>query len=129
MDIPHLISTLVVIALVVGVALRRHRRIHPKIMIGAFLTDLGLLLWIELHHHALRQAAEATGLIHAEVANRGILLFHIWVSTMTLVLYAVLMVLGYRLLRGNENVRRYHRGCAVAFLVFRFTNWVTSFLL
>jgi len=129
MNIPHLVSTLVVIALVAGVALRRHRRIHPRIMIGAFLTDLGLLVWIELHHHALRQAAEATGLIEADVANRGMLLFHIWVSTLMLVLYAVLIVLGIRLLRGNESVRRYHRGCAVAFLMLRFTNYVTSFLL
>ena len=121
MDIPwlHVLSTLVVIALFVGLSVRkRNPGLHWKIMVGAFVVDVAMVLCIEL----TRQAVErVVGEVH------WFIWFHAGISTMALVLYVVAFVLGRKLLLGNEGIRRKHMLVGITFMVFRLTNYVTSF--
>lgn len=115
----HIISTIVVVALAVGIALRHRRKIHPKIMFSAFVTDLLLVLYIEF-------TAGAVERVVSEMSP--LLLFHAAVSTTTLVLYVVLIILGRQLLNGREEKRALHRKLAITFCVLRSINYVTSYL-
>lgn len=114
-----IISTIVIVALAVGLSLRHRREIHPKIMFSAFVADLLLVLYIEF-------TAGAVERVISEVSP--LLWFHATVSTATLVLYVWLIVLGRQLLNGREVKRALHRKLAITFCVLRSVNYVTSYL-
>ena len=115
----HIISTIIVVALAVGLSLRRRRDIHPKIMFSAFVADLLLVIYIEF----------TLGVVERVVSEVDLLLwFHATVSTATMVLYVWLIVLGWQLLNGREEKRALHRKLAITFCVLRSANYVTSYL-
>src|SRR4051812_28984319 len=115
----HIISSLVVLLVALGLCFRRRPSWHLKFMVGAFLLDVALVLYIEL----TRQAVET---VAARV--RPLLWFHAAVSLGVLVCYVVMIVLGRRLLNGRKASRGTHRNLGIAFCVLRGLNYVTSFM-
>ena len=115
----HALSTLVVLILVVGLYFRHRRpRWHWKIMVTAFVIDMGTVVYIEATRHAVEEVVTQV---------RPFIWFHAGISTAVVVLYLVMFWLGRRLLRGNEAYRRAHHNVAIAFFILRCMNYVTSF--
>jgi hypothetical protein len=116
----HMISTLVVVLLSVGVAVRRKRRIHIPIMIAAFGADLVSLLAIEFSRGAIKKAVSSPP---------PLLLFHVTVSVAALAFYVVMFVLGERVRVGATYLRPWHRRAAWVFGTCRTANYVTSWMI
>ncbi len=114
------ISTVVLLLIFFGIMNHRKRRLHMSLMTTAFLIDLGLVLYIELTREAIEQTIEG---VH------GLLLFHIIVSIISLILYVVLIALGIKWFKGQNNVAALHRNLAYVFVLCRLTNYVTSFFI
>ncbi len=112
-----LIATVILFALAVGLALRHRRSVHPWIMGGCFVADLGLVLYLELTRGAVATAVKFSS---------NILNFHVTVAVATLVLYLVLVPSGYRILNGGGS-RLWHRRAAWAFVVVRLATYLTAF--
>jgi hypothetical protein len=116
----HAISTLVVVLLAVGITVRRNRRVHVPIMIGAFSIDLVSVLLIEISRGAIKKAI---------TAPPPLLLFHVIVSVAALVFYGVMFFLGERVRAGDAHLRPWHRRTAWAFGTCRAANYVTSWMI
>lgn len=117
-------STLILLIIVYGLIKRKQPTQHVPAMSLAFALDVGLVLYIELTRHAINTVTDSV----ATPADNAFLLFHVSVSLITLLLYVILTFTGYKLLRG-ERAKYFapHRYFAAAFLLFRLTNYVTSF--
>ncbi len=126
-------NIVIYLAICVGVAFNRNRRVHTRIMWSCFAADILMVLIIELSRKALKQAGETA--LH--MSERPLLAFHIFVSVMTLVFWFVQLRGGPRLIRmldtpGTDpamlsNARGKHRLFARVFLAFRTSNLITSF--
>ena len=113
-------STLILLLIFFGLIQRHNRRIHVPVMLTAFAADVLLVLVIEISRHAVEKAISHT--------DDSLLMFHVIVSTLTLLLYAMLTFLGFRVLRHNDGQALiWHRKLAYAFILCRLTNYVTSF--
>lgn len=111
---------MVVALILAGLLFRgRRRALHLGLMIAAFAVDLGLLLYIETTRHA---AEKVVGRF------QPLLWFHAGVSLVVLVCYLAMLSLGFRMVRGEMRLRRWHRVLAVTFVICRGLNYVTSFL-
>lgn len=113
-----LLSVLVFGLVLIGFANRRRRRIHIPLMVTAFLIDLGMVLYIELTRHAIEKAAAGVGPL------MGV---HIGLSVAVLLLYLGQIVGGIMKLRGRPVP--WHRWGGGLFLLARFGNLVTSFMI
>jgi len=124
-DVAELISsafsTVVLVFLAVGLHYRHRRRVHIPIMLGCFAVDLANVVYIEV-----RRGAGGKGGTTLGTAGEWGLQFHIAVSVLTLLGYAVALYTGIRLWRAHGG-RRLHRANAAAFLMARVLNYVTSF--
>jgi hypothetical protein len=116
----HTISTLVVVLLIVGVSVRRNRRIHVPIMIAAFAADLASVVAIELSRGAIKKAISAPP---------PLLVFHLTVSVTALAFYVVMFVLGERVRIGATHLQPWHRRAAWVFGTCRTANYVTSWMI
>lgn len=131
----HLLSTLVLFILAAGLLMRRRPWAHATLMTTAFGTDLLLVLYIEFTRHAVESLASTP---------RGLIWFHASVSTLTLILYGIMLYLGRQmlapaavavsssgspLLPNHANTRRLHRNLGMVFIVARLLNYATSFLI
>jgi hypothetical protein len=104
--------------LLVGFAQRHNRRIHIPIMVTAFLLDMGLVMWIELARGAVEQLTGPTA---------PMMKLHLFLSIGTVVLYLTQIISGYVKARyGGASIHLY---TGYTFLLFRFGNLVTSFLI
>ncbi len=114
-----LVSVLVCVILVIGVLKRRKPRVHIPLMVSAFLIDLTMVIYLEVRRGVVESipGREMTTL----------LIVHICLSTVVLILYGVQIATGLKNARGNR--RPWHRKAAVAFLITRFGNLITSFLI
>ena len=119
-DANRLVSIAIALLLAAGVALRRRRRLHVRIMLTGCAADLGLLVWVEFTRKAVEQALRGVSLL---------LGVHIAFSVGVLVLYGVQIHCGRRLLRGEEAIRGRHRIGAMLFILFRLGNLVTTLML
>jgi nucleoside permease NupC len=115
----HVISTLVVAIVAVGLLSRHRPSVHLRLMATAFAIDLGLVLYIEVSRHAVER-----------VAGQGapLLWFHAAVSTLVLGLYVGQIALGRRILAGRRVPRRAHFALGMAFCVLRSLNYATAFM-
>ena len=113
------ISTLVLVILALGFWQRRHRKNHILLMSTAFAIDVGLVLAIELQRHAVEKVVgdETTAFV----------IFHAAISLMVLLLYTAMAVLGRKIVTRQPNARLWHGRLAGVFVLFRLTNYVTSF--
>lgn len=121
----HVISTIVLVMIGVGLKFRRRRNLHWKIMTAACVTDFSLVLYIELTRHAVEKVVSQV---------RPFIWFHAAISTSVLVLYVVMIVLGRRVLTAaadvnTDQIRRRHRNFGVTFCVLRLMNYVTALML
>ncbi|MBI3410435.1 MAG: hypothetical protein HY040_19015 [Planctomycetes bacterium] len=128
----HVVSTMVLVLIGLGLYYRRQTSIHWKLMTGAFVTDFALVLYIELTRHAV----EAT-----VTQVRPFVWFHAAISTTVLVLYVVLITLGRRLAtvpataarlsldHKHHQTRSLHRNLGMTFCVFRMMNYATALML
>ncbi len=115
----HIISTIVIGLLIIGLFLRGRPAVHPKLMITAFTLDVLLVLYIEFTRGAIEQVVGGIG---------PLLWFHVAVSTVVLFSYVGMAVLGRRLLRGELATGNLHRNLGIAFCILRSLNYVTSYL-
>ena len=119
-DVLHAVSTMVLLLLATGLYFRRHRpRVHFKFMVAAFVTDVLLLIYIEVTRHAVETVVSEIRLL---------LWFHVGVSLGVFACYVTMIVLGRRLLHGHKKVRVKHRNLGITFCVLRSLNYVTSFM-
>ena len=124
-EILHVISALILAGIAAGLWFRHRRSVHPKIMAAAFTADVLLLLYIEF----TLQAVEKVVGVEKVADDVGIILWiHAAISITVIVLYVVMIVLGRKLLRGDESVRSVHRRLGITFCVLRSANFVTSFM-
>lgn len=117
--ISQIFSTLVYILIIYGVTQNKQREKHMKIMKLCFGLDIANVLYIEFGKDAVAQAVGFPD---------GLLGFHIIVSVMSVILYVVLLVTGSKLNSGTGG-RSIHKQMAYAFLIFRTTNLITSYML
>lgn len=118
------VSTIVLILIGLGLKFRYRPKVHIPLMMGAFLLDLVLLLYIEFSRHAIAEfQQELTTPVHG-----GLLFFHVGVSLLTLIFYLIQIVTGIMLVQGQTSRRAWHRMVSYAFVVCRLANYVTSFM-
>lgn len=119
------VSTFILLVIAVGWFFRRHVAIHIPCMVVAFLMDLTLLLYIEGTRQAIHTVTDSL----KTPAQHAFLLFHVSVSLLVILLYLVQMVSGIVLKRkpGILSMRNAHKMSAIAFIVCRSANYITSF--
>lgn len=125
MSIPHLVSTAILVIIAIGLWKRKDVKVHVPAMLMAFVADVALVLSIELN----RQAIETVVVDVQAPQDHALLLFHVAVSLVTIILYAVLTVLGFKILKGERSLLKLHRNLGGVFLLCRLTNYVTSFMI
>ena len=109
-------SSLIVMGICVGVALRHDRRRHVPIMVTCGIADIALVIAIVVMRRAIDTAM---------AAETWILRVHLMFSVPALLLWFSAFASGFQRRKGKWV--RFHRGNAIAFLICRFGNWVTSF--
>jgi hypothetical protein len=112
-----LVSTLVLVLIGTGLAFRRRPAIHWPIMVSAFALALGLVIYLEASRQAIERAA---------VSVHPLVWVHAGISTVVLVLWCVMLRLGWVMLRRPATVRHIHRRVAKLFLALRLANFATS---
>ena len=115
----YLVSTLVCFLIGFGLVHRKNRKVHVPLMVSAFVIDISLVLYIEFTRKAVETAL---------TPQHPLVVFHIVISVVVVLLYILQIGLGMNLLRFNR-FRPMHRLVGFAFIVFRFGNFVTSFLI
>ena len=116
----HVLSTMVLILLGVGLFLRKRRPAwHLRFMIAAFIADVSLVIYIET-------TRQAVGTVVSSV--RPLIWVHAGISLAVLGLYVVMITLGWRLRNGIASSRLKHLYFGLTFCMFRGLNYVTSFM-
>lgn len=110
-------STAVLALIVTGVALRRRRRVHIPIMLSAFVLDVASVLYLQVQRQAVQTAVGKP---------TTMLMIHVSLAIGTVILYLVVIPLGWRLAVSGKG-RPAHRRAAMMFLVCRVGTWVTAF--
>lgn len=105
------------ILLLVGYAYRRRRYVHVPLMLSAFIIDMSLVAYIELTRHAIEKALSGPG---------PLMVVHILISVAFVLLYFWQIFTGIGRWRGLKH--RAHKSTGLIFLLLRFGNLVTSFL-
>ena len=113
------LSILVCVLLVVGVLNRRNRRVHIPLMLSAFLTDLGMVLYLEIRRHVIESIPGRP--------MTPLLIIHISISTIVLVLYGLQIYTGIQNAKGRRSP--WHAKVGAGFLLLRFGNLITSFMI
>ena len=113
-------SLCIVLLMIVGIAFRRRREIHVKIMSVAMIWDIILILQIELSRSAILKASKA-------LSNAMILNIHITIAVSTVVLYGFMVHSGRKLLAGDRAIRTRHRILGWTTLAMRILTFATSF--
>ena len=111
-----LLSLFTCILIFIGIYFRKNRQRHVPIMLTAFGLDVSMVLYIELTRHAIKTSLHPP---HPFVT------FHVVISVTVMILYLIQVWSGIQLYRG-KNIRNFHRKLAVAFVIFRLGNFVTS---
>lgn len=116
-----LISAGVLVLIALGLKFRADRTKHIPLMVAAFITDVALVLSIELS----RQAVEK--IVFRQVP--WFTMMHAAISLGVIVLYVALAVLGVKILKDKPNARLWHQRLGISFVVLRLLNFVTSLML
>ena len=115
-------SACILILMYVGVIFRHQRRLHIKLMGTAMLWDLALILQIELTRSAIGKASESI------MGNKSLILnIHVSMAIACLILYALILITGRKLLAGKNAIRTRHRRLGFTTLILRTFVFGTSF--
>lgn len=112
---------LILALLYTGVAFRRQRALHVKLMASAIFWDILLILQIELARHAIGKAVQVP-------TNPALLNFHVAIAVTTVLLYGAMFYSGRQLLQGRADVRPRHKWTGVVTLILRTLTFITSFM-
>ena len=112
------LSTVVLVLIALGLKYRKVNRIHIPLMLSAFAIDLGMVVWLEFNRLAVEKVVGGVS---------GLLLFHVIVSIGVVILYVALISTGMKLFKKVTLSPALHRNLAVAFVIGRLINYVTSF--
>jgi len=113
-------SIIIVLVMVIGILVRRNRKLHVRIMSLAMIWDVVLILQIELNRSAILKASKA-------VSNPLILNTHVGIAVATVLLYGVMVYTGRALLAGKNEIRQKHRFLGYSTLFMRVLTLITSF--
>ena len=117
----HLQSFCILCVLGVGILLRRRRRWHVSLMLGAMVWDIVLILQIELFRDAIFKASRF-------MENSPLLNVHITLAVITLFFYGASLYTGKRLLAHDFSARKLHRRVGVGAFSLRILTFVTGLL-
>ena len=113
----HTASALVCVLLIVGVLVRRRRKIHIPLMISAIAIDVTIVLIIEFGRGALQQAQAKMG---------PLMIVHIALSVAVLIGYGIQVFTGIKKLRNRPT--RTHAAVMPLLLAVRLGNFITSLM-
>ena len=117
----YAISVLIMACIATGLYFRkRNRRVHVTLMITAFVSDVALVLYIELTRKAVEKVA---------ASNRPLIWVHASISLAVIACYVWMILLGTQLFKGREASRGWHRNVGITFCMLRGLNFVTSLML
>lgn len=111
-------STFALILIGAGIYFRKIPALHLRLMSAAFITDVLLVVYIELNRSAIRTVSEGPD---------GLLYFHVFVSVGALTAYIVQFYLAWRMRQGRKASRQTHVRVGCSFCALRLTSYVTSF--
>ena len=113
-------SLCILLLMFVGLAYRKQRKKHVRIMSAAMIWDVVLILQIELSRSAILKASKA-------VENAAILNIHVSIALTTVVLYGFMVHSGRALLANNSQMKPRHRVLGYSTLIMRILTFITSF--
>jgi hypothetical protein len=113
-------SILILTLMYVGVMYRRNRSRHVKIMSTAMAWDILLILQIELTRSAIDKATKV-------ITSPMALQIHLFFAISTVVLFIVMIVLGRKVLAGNNKILPIHGYFGWTTLAFRTITLITSY--
>jgi hypothetical protein len=93
-----------------------------KIMKAAIIWDLLLVAQIELNRGAIMKASKV-------VSNPTILNIHVSLAVSSVLLYGIVYYTGTKLSKGDEKVRKWHKGLGILTLTTRILTLITSNLI
>ena len=128
-----LVNALVVAGLIYGISKRREPAIHMKVMTTCFVVDLLNVVLVEVENQLRPREGPSKGAVETGWDRFledpfSLLPFHILVSVISIVCYAIAIRTGRRLFRTGEG-RGVHRKNAVVFIVTRLASFVTSIMI
>lgn len=115
-------SVIIVNLMLYGLFMRKERATHMKTMKVVIVWDLLLILQIELSREAIIKASNI-------MSNPMILNIHVSLAVATVLLYGMMAYTGYKLSKGIESIRRFHRPLGYVTLTARLATFATSFLI
>lgn len=113
-------SLCILLLMVVGILKHRQRSLHVKIMSGAMLWDILLILQIELSRSAVLKASKA-------LSNPYILNIHVSIAVTSVILYGFMIYTGRRVLNGESQLLKRHRLLGYTTFTMRVLTFITSF--
>ena len=113
-------SLCIVLLMMAGIAFRRRRQLHVKIMSIAIIWDVLLILQIELSRSAILKASNA-------LANATALNIHVSFAVTTVILYGFMVYTGRNLLSGKHQFRTRHKFLGYWTFLMRVLTLITSF--
>lgn len=113
-------SFCIVLLMIVGIAYRRRRDKHVKIMSAAMIWDVILILQIELSRSAILKASKA-------LTNTTLLNIHVAIAVTTVILYGFMVYTGRALLNGRNEFRQRHKYLGYMTFSLRVLTFITSF--
>lgn len=113
-------SLCIVLLMLAGIAVRRTRKLHVRIMSAAMIWDVILILQIELSRSAILKASKA-------VTNAMPLNIHVSIAISTVVLYGFMIYTGKALLSGRTEIRQKHKVLGYFTMSMRILTFITSF--
>lgn len=113
-------SFLIMSLMILGVYNSKNRKKHVKIMSGAIIWDIILILQIEITRSAIVKASKV-------MTNPLLLKIHLFFAIGSVVLYVLMVLSGRKLLAGDNSVKQKHKLLGRTTLFFRIMTFVTSF--
>ena len=113
-------SVCIVLLMTAGIAYRRNRAKHVRIMSIAMIWDVLLILQIELSRSAILKASKA-------IENAMALNIHVSIAVSTVILYAFMVYTGRALLSGNKQIRKKHKLLGWVTFSMRILTLITSY--
>lgn len=115
------IQSFLILALIYyGVAIRKNRPKHVKVMATAILWDILLILQIELTRSAIAKASRV-------VENPMMLNIHVSFAVSSVLCYFVLIYSGRKLLKRQESIRPVHKFFGFTAVSLRTLTLITSY--
>lgn len=105
--------------LTLGLLNRQVRKRHIKLMLTGIALDVIVVLLLELNRSAIDTALTGT----LDIFHK----LHIGSSSVALLLYVPVLILGIKLSKGEEQFRVWHKRVAVSAYVFRTIGFVMMF--